>query len=255
MFLESSDVTLKCAQAVGRGLAPSDDGAGAVLMRARETRVDIAGLRAVVQSLERAVGVAEAAIAAGVNIEDVLRRMRALALQAADPTLRASERVALDMAFSALMVEVPGLIASAERHDINLLANGNPGFEALVDDQTGECVRIAGEDCSLGGPNVLLSAENNLIDAQAARMAGGLAGLSLANIGRAMARLMLGARKLGAHGTFVRRLADSLRDNLGVGVDSATDDGPRLRALAQAQQRLDRLEATGAAATLLALFR
>jgi flagellin len=255
MFVESSHVTLKCAQPARHGVAPSDEAAGAVLVRARETRVDIAGLRAVVQSLERAVGVAEAAIAAGVNIEDILRRMRALALQAADPTLRASERVALDMAFAALMVEVPDLVASAERHDINLLAHGNPGFEALVDDETGECVRIAGEDCSLGGPNVLLSAENNLADTQAARVAGGLAGLSLANIGRAMARLMLGARKLGAHGTFVRRLADSLRDNLGVGVDSATDDGPRLRALAEAQRQLGRLEATGAAATLLALFR
>jgi flagellin len=255
MLLESSHATLKRAPAAGRGLVPPGEAAGAALARARETRVDIAGLRAVVQSLERAVGVAEAAIAAGVNIEDVLRRMRALALQAADPTLRASERVALDMAFAALMADVPDLIASAERHDINLLAHGNPGFEALVDDETGECVRIAGEDCSLGGPNVLLSAENSLADAQAARVAGGLAGLSLANIGRAMARLLLGARKLGAHGSFVRRLADSLRDNLDAEVDPATDDGRRLRDLAEAQRQLGRLEATGAAATLLALFR
>lgn len=255
MFLEASHATLKRAPATGGDVVSSPDGGTSGAALARETRVDIAGLRAVVQSLERAVSIAEAAIAAGVNIEDILRRMRALALQAADTTLRASERVALDMAFAALMAELPDLVASAARHDVNLLGQGNPGLEALVDDETGECVRIGGEDCSPRGPNVLLSPDNSLADAQAARVACGLAGLSLANIGRAMARLTLGARKLGAHSTFVRHLADSLRDNLDTEVDAAGDDGRRLRALADAQRQLGRLEATGAAATLLALFR
>jgi flagellin len=255
MLLESSPATLKHVPAAAHGAASMDHGTEAALARARELRVDIAGLRAVVQSLERAADIAEAAIAAGVNVEDVLRRMRALALQAADPTLRASERVALDMAFAALLAEMPNLVVSAERHGVNLLGHNNPGLEALIDDETGECVRIAGEDCSLGGPNVLVSAENDLADIQNARMTGGLAGLSLANVERAMAGLMLGARKLSAHGTLVRRLADSLRDTLDIEGRPSTDDGRRLRALAEAQRQLGRLEATGAAATLLALFR
>lgn len=235
--------------------APAADPAAAALTRAREIRLDVAGLRAVVQSLERAVDVAEAAIAAGVTIEDLLRRLRALALEAADTACTADERATLDMAFAALRAELPAQVAAAELYGSNLLASGSPGLEALLDDETGECVRISAEDCSLHGPNLLFSAEDGVADVPSAQVTAGLVGVSLANVERAVARLVLQTRKLQAHGLFVRRLADSLRNGIEVGPVALAEDGRRLHALSDAQRQLGRIEATGTAATLLALFR
>ena len=244
------------------------DGGGATEMRglarvrpdmlalAREIQADVAGLNAVVQSIERAVDVIEAALAGALRVQDILREMRGLALQASDPARSAAERAALDERCRALAAGVSEQVAGGEVHGMNLLSRGSQALEALIDANTGESVRVPGEDLAPGGPNILFGAEDGIADASHARMTAGLIGLSLANVERAVARLALGRRKLDAHGCFVLRLSECLRNGVGPAASPEWGgDAARLRALCEVQGHNGSTAPAGPASGLLALFR
>lgn len=227
-----------------------------MLALARELQADAAGLKAVVQSIERAVDVIEAALAAATSVEDLLRGMRGIALHASEPARSSAERASLDESLRALADKLPELVAAGEVNGMNLLGQGSPALEALIDADTGESLRVLGEDLTLGGPNILFGVGDGVAEAAHARMTAGLIGLSLANVERAVTRLALGSRKLDAHRTFVLRLAESLRRGVGPGAKTdAMADGARLRALNEVQNAAGTTAPAGPASALLALFR
>lgn len=227
-----------------------------MLSLAREFQADAAGLKAVAQSIERAVDMIEAALSAAATVQDALREMRAVALHASEPERSAAERAALDESFRALGDKLPELIAAGEVNGMNLLKQGSPALEVLIDADTGESVRVQGEDFTPGGPNILLGSGDGVAETAHARMTAGLIGLSLVNVERAVARLALGGRKLAAHRNFVLRLSESLRRGIGSGVKpDAAADAARLRVLSEAQDAAGSTTPAGPASILLALFR
>ena len=79
---------------------------GAIYAIAQNMRSDVAGLRAVQQSLDRSISTVDVALAAGEAISDLLIEMKEKALAASDSSLDTASRDALNEDFKALRDQI-----------------------------------------------------------------------------------------------------------------------------------------------------
>ncbi|HRE61672.1 MAG TPA: flagellin [Micropepsaceae bacterium] len=210
---------------------------GAVFAIAQNMRGDVAGLRAVSQSLDRAVSAVDTALAAGEAISDLLIDMKEKALAASDVSLDTASREALNEDFVALRNQIATIASNAFFNGVNLVDGTSTSIAALASADGGSSITVTGEDLSLGGSIVSVASTQQIATQTDAANALSDVEASMQAVNNALARLGTSSKKLEVHNSFVGKLSDTLRGGIGnlVDADMAVESA-RLQALQVKQQ-------------------
>ncbi len=226
-------------QRINTGLAISSaKDNGGVFAIAQSMRADVAGYKAVGQSLDLAQSTVDVALAAGEAISDLLVEMKEKALAGADSSLDTASRNALNEDFKALRDQIGTIVANAEFNGTNLI-NGTQtgGISALANADGSNTLNVGQEIMSLGGTNVTVAATASFTTAAAASGLVATIETSLDNLNTALAKLGTGSKALEVHKTFVGKLSDSLEKGIGNLVDAdLAKESARLQSLQVKQQ-------------------
>ncbi len=231
---------------------------GAVYAIAQSMRSDIAGLRAVTQSLDRGVSTVDVSIAAAEGISDLLIEMKEKSLAASDASLDTASRDALNEDFTALLSQITTMYSNAVFNGTNIVDGSDTSVTALADSDGATVITVQGEDLSLGGSIITIATTGNISTQTDAATMVTTVETSLQNLNEALARLGTSAKKLEVHRTFVSKLSDALKAGVGNLVDAdLAVESAKLQSLQVKQQLgLQALSIANAAPqTLLALFR
>ena len=225
-------------QRINTGLAISSaKDNGGVFAIAQSMRADVAGYKAVNQSLDLAQSTTDVALAAGEAISDLLVEMKEKALASADTSLDTASRNALNEDFTALRDQIGTIVANAEFNGTNLIQNGATDITALANADGSNTITIGAEDLSLTGTTITLSAASVINTTTAANAAVSAIETSLDNLNSALARLGTGSKSLEIHSTFVNKLSDALERGIGNLVDAdLAKESARLQSLQVKQQ-------------------
>ena len=225
-------------QRINTGLAVSSaKDNGGVFAIAQSMRADVAGYKAVNQSLDLATSTTDVALAAGEAISDLLVEMKEKALASADTSLDTASRNALNEDFTALRDQIGTIVANAEFNGTNLIENGATAISALANADGSNTITIAAEDLSLTGTTITLTAASVINTVTTANGAVAAIETSLDNLNSSLARLGTGSKSLEIHGTFVNKLSDALERGIGNLVDAdLAKESARLQSLQVKQQ-------------------
>jgi flagellin len=231
---------------------------GAIWAIAQAQRAEIGALGAVKQSLDRAVSTVDVAMSAGESVSDLLLQMKEKALAAADTSLSATSRTALNEDFKALRDQITKIVSNATFNGSNLLNTGAAAIAPLANADGTSKLTVAAEVMSLGGAIVTLAATASFATATIALTLSGTVDTSIANVSAALARLGTKSKSLALHSTFVSKLSDTLQAGVGNLVDAdLAKESAKLQALQTKQQLgIQALSiANTAPQTILSLFR
>lgn len=231
---------------------------GAIWAIAQAQRAEIGALGAVKQSLDRAVSTVDVAMSAGESVSDLLVQMKEKALAAADTSLSATSRTALNEDFKALRDQITKIVTNATFNGSNLLNTGATAVAPLANADGTSKLTVAAEIMALGGSVVTLAATASFNTATIALTLSGTVDTSIANVSAALARLGTKSKSLALHATFVSKLSDTLEAGVGNLVDAdLAKESAKLQAL-QTKQQLG-IQALSIANTapqsILSLFR
>ncbi|HNS86985.1 MAG TPA: flagellin, partial [Parvularculaceae bacterium] len=182
----------------------------------------------------------DVAIAAGEGISDILVQMRAIASQASDPALGASERTLLQDQYVALADQVGRLVDSATIGGRNLLDGTTALLSVNASTDGSSTIDIDGYNLTSASTTVLTFDWDGSDLGSAAGAATELADLdtSIDNLTSALAALGAGSNSLTLQGNLLSRVADALEISIGNLVDAdLAKESSRLQAL-QVQQQL-----------------
>ncbi|OFW99669.1 MAG: hypothetical protein A3E78_02425 [Alphaproteobacteria bacterium RIFCSPHIGHO2_12_FULL_63_12] len=205
---------------------------------AQKQRAELGSIESVQQGLRIGSSAVDVAVAAGEGISDILIEMRAIASQASDPALGASERQLLQDQYASLGDQINRLVDSATIGGRNLLdgttalltVNASTDGSSTIDidgyDLTGSAVltidRTGGDLSTAGGAATELADIDTTID----------------NLTSALASLGAGSKSLDLQGKLLTRIADALEISIGNLTDAdLAKESSRLQAL-QVQQQL-----------------
>jgi flagellin len=231
---------------------------GAVFAIAQNMRGDVSAFHAVSDSLNRAISATDVAMNAGQAVSDLLVEMKGKAVAAADVSLDSASRDALDEDFQALRDQVTNILENATFNGVNLVDGTSSSLTALISADGGSTITIDGEDMSLSGSIVTISAAGSLGSASAASTMIGTINTSLENVNAALARLGSSSKQISIQNEFIGKLIDTLNAGIGnlVDADLATESA-KLQSL-QVKQQLGVQAlaiANSAPAIALSLFR
>jgi len=230
-------------QQISTGLAVSSaKDNGGIYAIAQNLRADVGSLQAVSQSLNRASSAVDVAISAGQSVSDLLVEMKQKAIAAADSSLDAQSRSALNEDFKSLRDQIQTVVDNAAFNGVNLLDGTNSGstitnIQALADAKQASHITVNVENLSYGGGTLTITASQQ-IDSQAnASTTAASIDTSLQNVNKALARLGTASKKLTLHETFVKSLSDSLNAGIGNLVDAdLASESAKLQSLQVKQQ-------------------
>jgi flagellin len=231
---------------------------GAIFAIAQNMRGDVSAFHAVSDSLNRAVSATDVAMSAGQAVSDLLVEMKGKAVAASDASLDTASRNALDEDFASLRDQVTNILENAIFNGVNLVDGTSSSLTALISADGGSTITIDGEDMSLGGSIVSISAGASLSTASAASTMIGTINTSLENVNAALARLGSSSKQISIQNEFIGKLIDTLNAGIGnlVDADLATESA-KLQSL-QVKQQLGVQAlaiANSAPAIALSLFR
>lgn len=232
---------------------------GAIYAIAQGQRAEIGALNAVKDSLNRGQSALDVALSAGESVSDLLSQLKEKALAATDKSLTTSARSALNEDFKAIRDQIATVVSNAKFNGVNLLDNstGTNGYKALAN-TTGTTIKAAGENLSLGGANVTVTATTTIGTSTLATTALGLVNASIDKVSASLARLGTGSKSFATHLTFVGKLQDTIEAGIGNMVDAdLAKESARLQALQTKQQLgVQALSiANSSTSILLGLFR
>lgn len=115
---------------------------------AQTMRGDVAGYKAVNQSLNRAISETDVALAAGEATSDLLIEMRELAVAGKDAELDASSRTAMNDKFTQLRDQISSIINNASFNGRNIV-DGTDSVTALIDASGDTAITTAANDITL----------------------------------------------------------------------------------------------------------
>ena len=251
----------KTQNAINTGLKVSSakDNA-AVFAIAQNLRSNVSGLNAVKQSLDRALGAVDVAMAAGQAVSDLLVEMKEKAVAAADAGQDSASRKALNDDFVQLRDQIKTIVDNATFNGINAVKAGGQNIVGITDDQgtSAGALTITAQNLSLGGTNVTIAANATISTAAGARTAVNAIETSIKNVNAALSKLGSGAKRLEMQKVFVNKLSDTIETGIGNLVDAdLAKESAKLQAL-QVKQQLG-LQALSIAnqqpSTVVALFR
>jgi flagellin len=193
---------------------------GAVFAIAQNMRGDVSAFHAVSDSLNRAVSSVDVAMNAGQAVSDLLVEMKGKAVAASDPSLDTASRDALAEDFDSLRDQVTNILDNAIFNGVNLVDGTSSSLAALVSADGGSTITIDGEDMSLGGSIVTISAGASLSTAAAASTMITTINESLENVNAALARLGSSSKQISIQNEFIGKLIDTLNEGIGNLVDA-----------------------------------
>jgi flagellin len=230
----------------------------AVWATAQGQQVDVDGLAAVTQSLNRASSISDVALSAGQSVVDLLNQMKQDVLSAQDNQLDTTARQSLNTDFSGLLQRITTTLSSASFDGANLLDGSGGDLRFLATADGSQMVTLPAENLSLGGGVITLSSTSTINSTQAASAVMAQLDASIANVTSALANIGDQAKLVTAHGVLVQNLSDVLQTGRGDLIDADTAaDSARLTAL-QVQQQLGGQSlnvANAMPSVLLSLFR
>ncbi|RMF11981.1 MAG: flagellin [Alphaproteobacteria bacterium] len=249
----------KTQNAINTGLkvASAKDNA-AVFAIAQNLRSNVGGLNAVKQSLDRAIGAADVALAAGQAVSDLLIELKEKAVAAADTGLDTASRDALNDDFVQLRDQITSIVSNAEFNGINAVKNSGDNIVGITNDTGTSNITITAQDLSLTGSNITITAGTQINTATAAAAAVSALETSLSNVNTALSKLGSGAKRLELQKSFVEKLSDTIETGIGKLVDAdLAKESARLQSLQVKQQLgIQALSiANQAPGTVLGLFR
>jgi flagellin len=210
---------------------------GGLFAIAQRMRSQVAGYGVVQQSLDRGDATLDVALAGGEAISDLLIEMKEKALAGADASLDTASRSALNEDFTALRDQIATIVSNAEFNGLNLIDGSTSAFVALANADGSNTLTVPGEDLSLSGTIVTVSAAASFATATQADAIASQIGVSLDNVNEALARLGTKSKALEIHSTFVTKLSDSLEKGIGNLVDAdMAKESARLQSLQVKQQ-------------------
>ncbi|QNL18345.1 flagellin [Hyphobacterium sp. CCMP332] len=210
---------------------------GGIYAIAQSMRADVAGYRAVGNSIDLAVSTVDVALAAGEAISDILIEMKEKALAGADSSLDTASRTALNEDFKALRDQISTIVSNAEFNGTNLIDNSIASISALANADGSNSITVLDENLSLGGGVVTVAATASFGTAAAASTQATAIATSLDNLSASLARLGTGSKSLEIHKTFVGKLSDALERGIGNLVDAdLAKESARLQSLQVKQQ-------------------
>lgn len=238
---------------INTGLAVSsakDDSATFTIAQA--LRSDIAGLKAVTTSLNRAKSVTDVAMSASEQISDVLNQMKSKATLAADAGIDQKSRDAYNSDFSKLRDQVATIVKSAEFNGTNLLdgtsASGTvTALKSLQDGGTAanwqpDSLTVANQNLNLGTGTaagaVLKFGDSSTIatQADAEAMVQNITD-SQSAMGTVLSTLGAAARNIESQLSFTSKLSDVVESGIGNLVDAdLAKESAKLQALQVKQQ-------------------
>ncbi len=210
---------------------------GGLYAIAQRMRAQVAGYGVVQQSLDRGEATLDVALAAGEAISDLLIEMKEKALGAADSSLDANSRTALNEDFKALRDQISTIVNNAEFNGLNLIDGSTTAFVALANQDGSNTITVTSENMSLSGAIVTVTTTASFATATQADNIASQIGTSLDNVNEALARLGTKSKSLEVHSTFVTKLSDALEKGIGNLVDAdLAKESARLQALQVKQQ-------------------
>ncbi|WP_334162420.1 flagellin [Phenylobacterium sp.] len=232
---------------------------GAIWAIAQNQRATSNSLNAVRESLQRGQSTVDVAISAGETISDLLITMKEKALAAADSSLDANSRTALNDDFISLRDQITKAVDNAVFNGANMIKSGGTTVEALANADASSVITVAAQDLSLGGAALGTLDSTSEINSQATASAM-IATLNSAitNVSSALSKLGTGSTSLASHLKFVGKLQDTLDAGVGNLVDAdLAKESAKLQSLQTKQQLgIQALSiANQASSTLLSLFR
>lgn len=207
---------------------------------AQKQRAELGSVESVQQGLRVGTSTVDVALAAGESISDILVQLRAIASQAADSSISASDRTLLQNQYAALGDQINRLIDSAQIGGRNLLDGSTSTFSVVASTDGASSIDIAGYNLTGASTSVLTINRSGADLSTAAGAQTELADIdaSIDNLTSALANLGAGGKALDLQGTLFTRIADSLQISIGNLVDAdLARESSRLQAL-QVQQQL-----------------
>jgi len=216
----------------------------AIYAIAQNMRSEVRGLVAVGQSLSRAISTVDVAMAAAESISDLLLEMKEKAIAAADTSLDADSRSALNEDFKALRDQITTIVINAEFNGTNMVKAAGTDVNAIANGDGTQTVNVAAEDMSVKATATAASvaiirftATSSFASATAASATLAQVETSLDNVNIALARLGAGGRQLDIHNVFITKLKDNLTAGIGSLVDAdMAVESAKLQALQVKQQ-------------------
>ena len=205
---------------------------GSVYAIAQNLRADLAGLNASKQSLDRGISTVDVALAAGEAVSNLLITMKEKAVAAADTSLDANSRSALQEDFDSLRDQISNIVSNAEFNGTNMIKNGGVSVSAIVNDDGSQTLTVSAEDLSLAGSNITLTAASTFTTATQAAAVVSAIQTSLDNVNKALARMGTGSKSLETQRAFANKLSDTIEVGIGNLVDAdMAKESARLQSL------------------------
>jgi flagellin len=241
----------------GKKVASAKDN-GAIWAIAQNQRATSGSLNAVRDSLQRTQSTVDVAISAGESISDILLQMKEKALAAADTTLDANSRTALNEDFKSLRDQLAKTVANADFNGANMIKTAGASMMALANADGTSKITVAAQNLGLGGGNVTVTAASVINTVTLATNMIATVATSITNVSTALSKLGTGSKAVGNHLKFIDKLQDTIDAGIGNLVDAdLAKESAKLQALQTKQQLgIQALSiANSSSSTLLGLFR
>jgi flagellin len=210
---------------------------GAIWAIAQNQRATSRALDAVRESLQRGQSTVDVAISAGETVSDLLLQMKEKTLAAADASLDANSRTALNEDFKALRDQLAKAVNNADFNGINMVKAGGTTIAALANSDATSKITVAAQSLALGGANVTVAATGSIGTITLATTMIATVNASIVNVSTALSKLGTGSKSLGSHMEFINKLQDSIDAGIGNLVDAdLAKESAKLQALQTKQQ-------------------
>jgi flagellin len=210
---------------------------GAIWAIAQNQRATSRALDAVRESLQRGQSTVDVAISAGETVSDLLLQMKEKTLAAADASLDANSRTALNEDFKALRDQLAKAVNNADFNGINMVKAGGTTIAALANSDATSKITVAAQSLALGGANVTIAATGSIGTITLATTMIATVNASIVNVSTALSKLGTGSKSLGSHMEFINKLQDSIDAGIGNLVDAdLAKESAKLQALQTKQQ-------------------
>src|SRR5580693_4068250 len=179
----TSQALARAQDVVSTGLAiGSAKDNGAIWSIAQSERATVSSLDAVKSSLQTGQSIIDVANSAGTTVSNLLTQMAQKALASSDTSLSTASRAALNNDFVALRNQITSTVQNASFNGVNLLDGSVTQISSLANAQGTSVLTTQGENLTLGGSIVTLSATASIGTVTTATAAIAVVQTSLTNV-------------------------------------------------------------------------